>query len=89
MGEVQTDSPASVKVTTATHTSQIPAEGLRGSGFRTCLEKLAVRGIAARAKWRCCCRPRAAFSGCQHQREGDRCDPTLCSDSQLAVREFH
>lgn len=70
MGEVQTDSPASVKVRAATHTSQIPARGLRGPGFRTCLEKLAVRGIAARAKWRCCrcCRPGAAFSGCQHRR---------------------
>lgn len=58
MGEVQTDSPALVKVRAATYTSQIPARALMGPGFRACPEKLAVREIAARAKWRTTAGPR-------------------------------
>lgn len=58
MGEVQTDSPALVKVRAATYTSQIPARALKGPGFQACPEKLAVREIAVRAKWRTTAGPR-------------------------------
>lgn len=78
MGEVQTDSPALVKVRAATYTSQIPARALMGPGFRACPEKLAVREIAVSGALLLA---RVAFSGCQHQWKCDRCDPTLCSGS--------
>lgn len=48
LGEVQTDSPALVKVRAATYTPR----GLVGPGFQTCLEILAVRESELEHYWK-------------------------------------
>lgn len=77
MGEVQTDSPAFVKVRAATYTPQIPLGGPMALGFRACLEILAVRERDSERGWQTA----ALLVVVTHQARREGYELTLCSGS--------